>query len=167
MGNNLDLDERSVERKGKTVVLGIGNPVLTDDSVGIKVAKKLEGFVDTHILMTTDFDVLDTLFGYERAIIVDGIRSGDTPGTVKEVSPDDLSHTLTYSGSHNISLPSTLKIGIEILGEDMPKDIRIFTIELLDVDTFSTDCTPMVQKAIEEVVGRIQDLVKDSEKCKA
>ena len=162
----MDSDERSIVRKGKSVVLGIGNPVLTDDSVGIKVAKKLEGFVDTHILMTTDFDVLDTLFGYERAIIVDGIRSGDAPGTIKEISPDDLSHTLTYSGSHNISLPSTLKIGIEILGDDMPKDIRIFTIELLDVDTFSTDCTPMVQKAVEEVVERIKMLVTDSEECK-
>jgi hydrogenase maturation protease len=162
----LDFDERSIERKGKTVVLGIGNPVLTDDSVGIKVAKKLEGIVDTHILMTTDFDVLDTLFGYERAIIIDGIRSGGVPGTVKEVYPEELFHTLTYSGSHNISLPATLKVGIEILGDDMPKDIRIFTIELLDVDTFSTDCTPMVQKAIEEVVERIKVLVTDSVKCK-
>ncbi|AWB10644.1 hydrogenase maturation protease [Thermodesulfobium acidiphilum] len=162
----MDFDKRSIERKGKTVVLGIGNPVLTDDSVGIKVAKKLEGFVDTHILMTTDFDVLDALYGYERAIIVDGIRLGNVPGTIKEMSPEDLLHTLTYSGSHNISLSSTLKIGMEILGNDMPKDIKIFTIELLDSETFGTDCTPMVQKAIDVVVERIINLLNNSEKCK-
>ncbi|AEE14943.1 hydrogenase maturation protease [Thermodesulfobium narugense DSM 14796] len=162
----MDFDKRSIERKGKTVVLGIGNPVLSDDSVGIKVAKKLEGLVDTHILMTTDFDVLDALYGYERAFIIDGIRLGDAPGTIKEISPKDLSHTLTYSGSHNISLSSTLKIGMEILGNDMPKDIRIFTIELLDTETFGTDCTPMVQKAIDEVVKRIVSLLNNSERNK-
>uniref|UniRef100_A0A7C5PDR3 Hydrogenase maturation protease n=1 Tax=Thermodesulfobium narugense TaxID=184064 RepID=A0A7C5PDR3_9BACT len=163
----MDFDRRSIERKGKTVVLGIGNPILADDSVGIKVAKMLEGFVDTYVLMTTDFDVLDVLFGYERAIIVDGIRSGDPPGTIKELTPENLPNVLTYSGSHNISLFATLKIGIEILGDDMPKDIRIFTIELLDVDTFSTDCTPMVQKAIGEVVERIKMLVTASGKLRS
>ncbi|MEW5763185.1 MAG: hydrogenase maturation protease [Bacillota bacterium] len=140
----------------RTVVVGIGNPVLRDDAVGVKVAQHFEGLVDTEILMTTDFKVLDKLLGYDRAVIVDGVRLGHAPGTVLEFNVDDLLFTYTYSGTHNLSLPTTLKIGYELFAEEMPREIRIVTVEVEDVTTFGTDCTPAVEKAIPEAVRRVR-----------
>ncbi|SHJ77063.1 hydrogenase maturation protease [Desulfofundulus thermosubterraneus] len=140
----------------RTIVVGIGNPVLRDDSVGIKVAQHFEGLVDTEILMTTDFKVLDKILGYERAIIVDGVRLGKEPGTVLEFDVDDLFYTCTFSGTHNLSLPATLKIGYQLFGDEMPRDIKIIAIEVEDITTFSKECTPAVQAAIPKVVERVK-----------
>jgi len=140
----------------RTIVLGIGNPVLTDDAVGIKVARHFEGVVDTEILMTTDFKVLDKLLGYDRAIIVDGVRLGDAPGTVREFTPDDLFYTHTFSGTHNLSLPTTLKIGYELFGPEMPREIKIVTVEVADATSFGRECTPEVAAAVPEAVSRIK-----------
>lgn len=140
----------------RTIIVGIGNPVLTDDSVGIKVARHFEGVVDTEFLMTTDFKVLDKILGYDRAIIIDGVRLGEEPGTVREFSPDDLLYTVTFSGSHNLSLPTTLKLGYELFREEMPQEIKIITVEVADVTTFGTECTPPVAAAISEAVQRVR-----------
>lgn len=143
----------------RTIVLGIGNPVLSDDSVGIKVAEHLEGLVDTEILTTTDFKVLDKILGYDRAIIVDGVRLGNEPGTVLELNTDDLFFTCTFSGTHNLSLPTTLKIGYLVFGSDMPKIVKIIAVEVADTTTFGTECTPPVQAAIGKAVTRIKQYI--------
>jgi hydrogenase maturation protease len=145
----------------RTILIGIGNPVLTDDSVGIKIAQHLEAMVDTEILMTTDFKVLDKILGYERAIIVDGVRLGNQPGTIMEFDPQDLLFTHTFSGTHNLSLPATLNIGYRLFGEEMPKEIKIITVEVKDAETFGTECTPPVKAAIPCVVELVLNYVQN------
>ncbi|KUK41124.1 MAG: Hydrogenase maturation protease [Clostridia bacterium 62_21] len=147
----------------RTIVVGIGNPVLRDDSVGIRVAQHFEGLVDTEILMTTDFKVLDKLLGYERAIIIDGVRLGQEPGTVLEFDVDDVFFTYTFSGTHNLSLPTTLKIGYELFGDEMPREIRIIAVEVEDVTTFGTECTPAVEAAIPEAVERVKRYLENGD----
>jgi len=146
----------------RTIVIGIGNPVLRDDSVGIKVARQFEGLVDTEILMATDFKVLDKILGYERVIIVDGVRLGNEPGTVLEFNADDLFFTATFSGTHNLSLPTTIKIGYELFGAEMPKEIKIIAIEIEDAATFGRECTPAVAAAIPEAAERVRRYLESS-----
>ncbi|RJX20937.1 MAG: hydrogenase maturation protease [Ammonifex sp.] len=145
----------------RTVLVGIGNPVLTDDSVGIQIAQHFEGLVDTEILMTTDFKVLDKILGYERAIIVDGVRLGNEPGTVVEFDFKDLIFTHTFSGTHNLSLPTTLSMGYQLFGEEMPKEIKIIAVEVEDVETFGTECTPHVKAAIPRAVELVRSHVQN------
>jgi len=140
----------------RTIVVGIGNPILKDDSVGIKVAQHFEGLVDTEILMTTDFKVLDKILGYERAIIIDGVRLGQEPGTVQEFDVDDVFFTYTFSGTHNLSLPTTLKIGYQLFGDEMPREIKIIAVEVEDATTFGRECTPAVEAAIPKAVERVK-----------
>ncbi|MEW6182736.1 MAG: hydrogenase maturation protease [Bacillota bacterium] len=140
----------------RTIVVGIGNPVLSDDSVGIRVAQHFEGLVDTEILTTTDFKVLDKILGYDRAIIVDGVRLGNEPGTVSEFGIEELLFTPTFSGTHNLSLPATLSFGCRLFKDEMPKEIRIITVEVKDVTTFGRECTPPVEAAIPKAVERVR-----------
>lgn len=140
----------------RTIVIGIGNPVLKDDAVGIKVAERFIGQVDTEILMCTDFKVLDKILGYERAVIVDGVCLGHEPGTVLEFNADDLFFTAEFSGTHNLSLPTTLKIGYQLFGDEMPKEIKIIAVEIEDATSFGRECTPKVEAAVPSAVELVK-----------
>ncbi len=55
----------------KTLILGIGNPILCDDGVGLHIASELDGvFDDIEISTTTmiDLNLLDTLADYDKAV---------------------------------------------------------------------------------------------------
>src|ERR1044072_2640099 len=66
--------------KVRTVVVGLGNPILSDDSVGIKVAEQ----VKRHLSAESGIDVLEAyagglrlmeaIAGYDSAIIVDAMK---------------------------------------------------------------------------------------------
>ena len=64
----------------KTLVLGLGNPILSDDGVGLRVARELENRLDQQEVTVVEtsmagLDLLDLLAGYDRAIIVDAIQT--------------------------------------------------------------------------------------------
>ena len=146
----------------KVIVVGIGNPILRDDSVGIKVVERIRGKlnVDTAILTTTGFEVLDKILGYDLAIIVDAIKTGNEPGTVYELTMEDIFLTDHYTNSHNLNLATTLKLGYTIFPEKMPK-VKIIAIEVEDVENFGEDCTPKVERAIPKVIRMIEMIVKN------
>jgi hydrogenase maturation protease len=144
----------------RTIVLGIGNPVLTDDSFGIKVAEQLSGLFETRVLTTTGLDVIDALLGYERAYIVDGVSLGAEPGTILELSPEELMADLEFSGTHNLHLGAALHLGYRLFRPEMPREIKILAVEVQDPVTFGRHCTPAVEAAIAGVVNRIKNLSK-------
>ena len=141
----------------RVIVVGIGNPIMGDDSVGIRVVEELkkEVEVDTAILTTTTFEVLDKILGYDKAIIVDGIKSGNEPGTIYELTVDDVFYTYSFTNTHNLSLATTLKLGYLIFPEKMPKSIKLIAIEVENTD-FGRDCSPKVKDAIPKVVEMIK-----------
>ncbi len=142
----------------KAIVVGIGNPILKDDSVGIKVVERIEG-VDTAVLTTTNFEVLDVIAGYELAIIVDAIKTGAEPGSIYVLSLGDILISRNYTNTHNLTLATTLKLGYEIFPERMPKDIKIVAIEVEDAESFGEECTPKVREAIPKAVETIKTIL--------
>lgn len=142
----------------KTIVLGIGNPVLTDDSFGIKVVEQLSGIMETKALSTTGYDVIDALLGYERAYIVDGVSLGIKPGTIMELSPEDLMADLEFTGTHNLHLGASLNLGYRLFKDEMPREIKIFAVEVRDAVNFGRHCTPEVEAAITLVVDKVKNL---------
>ncbi|MFZ5643470.1 MAG: hydrogenase maturation protease [Bacillota bacterium] len=142
----------------RTIVVGIGNPVLTDDSFGIKVAEQLSGIMETRVLSTTGFDVIDAILGYERAYIIDGVNTGANPGTIMELTPEDLMVELEFSGTHNLHLGAALHLGYRIFSEEMPREIKIFAVEVKDAVNFGIHCTPAVEAAITMVVDRVKNI---------
>jgi hypothetical protein len=65
-----------------TVVIGLGNPILGDDGVGLRVAQALRaefaGVAGVVIkeLHAGGLRVMDAIAGYERAVIVDAMCTG-------------------------------------------------------------------------------------------
>ncbi|MCX7725201.1 MAG: hydrogenase maturation protease [Thermodesulfovibrio sp.] len=143
----------------KKVVIGIGNPNFKDDGVGLKVAEKFEGVVDTVMLFNIGFNLIDSLLGYEKAVIVDGVKTGKEPGSVVEFDVNFWGNVYA-SGTHNFSIFEIIRIGYSVFPDEMPKDIKIIGIEVEDVDTLSRQCSPSVESAIPKAVSIIKNYLE-------
>ena len=75
----------------KTLILGLGNPYLCDDSAGLKVIKLLEKRISNPDISLNEtslagINLLDYLIGYDKAIVVDAIKTPE--GNPQYLSPD-------------------------------------------------------------------------------
>ena len=144
----------------KTLVLGLGNPILMDDSVGLKVVSALkprvvDPQVTFHESSRGGLNLLDVLVGYDRAIIVDAIQTRDgTAGDVYHLKSDDFESCLHVSCVHDVDFATTLELGRK-MGLQLPRDIVIVAVEVQDVTTFGEECTPVVQLAISTAVDMV------------
>jgi hydrogenase maturation protease len=146
--------------KMKSLVCGIGNPMLKDDRAGIEVAERIAGSclkVDTEVIYGVGFEVNDKLMGYDDVIIIDAAKIGYPPGTITEVTIDQIFTDHNLTTSHAVTLGSTLKVGYELFPDDMPQKLRIFLIEAEDYFEFTKECSPMVEEAISKVVELIME----------
>ena len=102
----------------KTIIVGLGNPILTDDGVGVKVAYEIEARFRGNIpanLTITEASVgglwlMELLEGYDRAIIIDAIqtRNGHPTGSIYTLNLADvisaLRNTVHLLTTHHSSL---------------------------------------------------------------
>ncbi len=142
----------------RTIVLGIGNPLLQDDRAGLEVVRRVSELglsVDTQELYTVGFEVMDRLMGYNRAYIVDACSLGNKPGTIMEVSIEDIFSSKSLASSHAITLGATLKTAYQLFTDEMPGELRIFLIEVERVDEFTEIMSPCVDKAVQKTVDII------------
>lgn len=144
----------------KTLLLGLGNSILKDDAVGLKVVRALgekmtEKDVDVEEASFANIEILETIGPYDRLIIVDSIKTGrGRPGELYSLRLEDLQPTLHLSCPHDINLATALELG-KSLGMHVPEEIRIYAIEVEDNQTFSEICTPSVEEAIPRIVNEI------------
>ena len=144
----------------KTLLLGLGNPILKDDSVGLRVVRKLGENVaeeDVHFeeASLANIDLLESIGSYDRWIIVDSIKTkGGRPGELYQLSLDNFRSTLHLSSPHDINLATAFELG-KRLGMHVPSEVRIYAIEIEDNQTFSETCSPSVEEAIPRIVKEI------------
>ena len=150
-----------------TILVGLGNPILTDDGVGVKVAYEIEARLNGNRpknLTITEASVgglrlMELLEGYDRAIIVDAIqtRGENPPGTIYTLTLDDLrrvSPTQHSASAHDTSPVTALDAGQQ-LGMHLPQEIRLFAVEVENIIDFSEQPTPRVAAAIPQVVEMV------------
>ncbi len=140
----------------KAIVVGIGNPNFKDDGVGLNIVEKLNGLVDTVSLLNISFQIIDSILGYDKAVIVDGVKSGTEPGSILEFNTDYWGD-IYASGTHNLSIFEILRIGYSLFSDEMPKEIKIIGVEVEDVETLSRQLSPSVEAAIPDVISKIKE----------
>jgi len=154
-----------VGRKTKTLILGMGNSLLSDDGVGLCVVAELKNRLDQAeitILETgvAGLSLLDLLVGYDRAIIIDAIQTIDgKTGQIYRLGPEAFDTTRRTATSHDVDLTTALEFGKKA-GLAIPQEIVIFAIEASDVSTFSEECTPEVRKAIPTCIEMVLQELK-------
>jgi len=144
----------------KALVLGIGNPILSDDGVGIRVAHEVgENLNDPQVAVSetsaAGLSLLDSMLGYDKVIIIDAIQTKEgKAGQIYRMKPEDFSSAKRLSSPHQINLVTALELG-RMLNLAMPREISVFAVEAEDIDIFSEKCTPEVEKAIPEVAKMV------------
>lgn len=156
----------------KTVVIGLGNPILGDDGVGWVVAEEISRSnppgtteVTVNCLSVGGLALMEHLAGYDRAIIVDAFLNAiDSVGTVIQYQLEDLPEHIAghLTSAHDVSLKTALQLGRE-MGAQLPGEIFIVGIVARDVTNFSEILSTNVAAAVPQAVRTIQKLLRKTE----
>ncbi len=142
----------------KTLVLGLGNTILSDDGVGIHVARLIkEKLPDIDVIEASaaGFRVVDEIIGYDKLILIDSIRTKNgQPGNYFKFGIEEFKSTLHHSSPHDMDMFSALEL-MKKHDADLPKEIIIYAIEVEDIFTFSEKCTEKVAEVIPEITSII------------
>ena len=154
----------------KTIVIGLGNPILSDDGVGVRVAWELETAVQQyplppdHQLTITEASVgglrlMELMDGYDRAILIDAWQPPSVvpPGQVHRLTLADLrglSPTQHSASAHDTTLITALAAG-QALGLSLPAEIVIYAITVAQVMDFGEQMTSAVATAVPMTVTAV------------
>jgi hydrogenase maturation protease len=145
---------------GTTVVIGVGNPVIADDALGIEVVRRLrrqladQSGVTVAEVYNGGLDLMEAMIGYDRAFVVDAMVAGCAPGTIHRLVVEEVATTRNSSTTHNGSLSAALELG-RLAGVKLPGVVRIWAVEAGDVTTFCEELTPEVERAVPVVAAEI------------
>ncbi len=169
----------------KTLVVGLGNPYLTDDGVGVRVAYELEKHLGNWRLSSDGEDLdnpnpdssihvaeasvgglrlMELMIGYDRVIIADAYtKPGERhPGRIHRMTLNDLravSPTQHTASAHDATLVTALDSG-RALGFHLPEEVIIYAVEVENILDFSEEPTTAVAAAIPEMVTAILQELK-------
>ena len=152
----------------KTIVLGVGNPILCDDGVGIHVAREIKNRVDdpnidVDIALTGGMNLLDLLTGYDKAILIVAVNIKDAKvGDVKRFLLSNLSTTHS-NNPHDVSLMEALELAKKLGENRIPKEIIVIGIVLKEIpyvfgETLSPEIAKAVPKAIKMAMNEIDKI---------
>ena len=151
--------------KQDTLILGIGNYILTDDGIGPRLIQKLQKAMDhPHVTFRTaalgGLEILELIRGYESVVIIDAIRTKDgVPGAIYKLTPAHFKETLHLSSFHDVSFLSALDLA-EKMEIPIPNQIDIIAIEIVEDLIFSNEFSPPIAQKYELIYREVFELVE-------
>jgi len=143
----------------KILVLGVGNILLRDEAIGVRVVEKLQetcSFSPNVDLMdggTLGLSLLDPICRSDYLIVVDAVQNGEVPGTFYRLPAEELNKRLKFKNSlHQLDLVETL-VYAEMMGKR--PDAVIIGVEPADISPWGTEMTEIVQSRMEEMCSRV------------
>lgn len=152
----------------RIAVLGLGNPVVGDDRVGLAVAHEVSRLLDESPVpgvtvlesMRGGFELLDLLSGYDRAVIVDCMVSPDPcPGRVHRLSLDHVEGSVRLLNAHELGIHDVFRFARE-LNMPMPRDVEIIGIEGQEMGMLTEQMSPVVEAVVEKLAREIHESLK-------
>lgn len=141
---------------GRIIVLGVGNILLRDEGVGVRVIERLKetySFPDNVELMdgaTAGLDLLPFMEGASSVIIVDTVKTTEPPGSIFRFTPDDIDNKVPYKTSlHQIGMVEVFTIA-EALGKKM--EAVIIGIQPENMEDWGLELTPTIEAKIPELM---------------
>jgi hydrogenase maturation protease len=151
----------------KTLIVGLGNPILGDDGVGWKVAEKVcqqltsPSEVEVNCLSLGGISLMEHLIGYDRAILIDAFASDDALGSIHVMTLNDLPNYSAFhiASTHDTSLQNAIEMG-RSLGAHLPEGIMVVGIATQRIYDFSEELSPPVADAVPQAVKIVLGLLK-------
>ena len=151
----------------KTLVLGLGNPILGDDGVGWKVADLVKEQLTPDLPVDVDFlslggiRLMEHLIGYQRAILIDAFALEEPIGSILILKLSELPNYSAFhtTSAHDMPLQSAIKLG-RSMGAQLPEDITVVGITTKHIYDFSEELSPPVEQAVPKALQIVLDLLK-------
>ena len=154
----------------KTAILGFGNPVRSDDAIGVYVVNDLQDRLKTREdisvfdMGTSAFEILFKLKGHQRIIIVDSvIHSGEPDGTLfslpaAEIQAGIQDDPLVFL--HGMKWDQALSYAKKLMADEFPeKQIQVYLVAISE-----TKIEMALSPGVEEAGIRLaQKIIKDLE----
>lgn len=131
-----------------------------DDGVGVHVAKHLEKLRLPRDVKVVDagarsLDVLLKFQGVHKVILIDAVRSGQEPGTIYRLTEQDLQRPASsFISLHELAVEDSLRMARQTLGEEFPRDIVIFGVEVESVKP-GRSLSPKVSSALPKLLNLV------------
>lgn len=121
--------------KKAVIVIGLGNTLMSDEGIGVRVVQRLSDFADKFPQVdfadagTGGMSILHLISGKDKAIFIDCARMGDKPGGIKKFTPLEIKSTkvLSHQSLHEVDLIKIINM-LDKLGQ-CPAETVIFGIE--------------------------------------
>jgi hydrogenase maturation protease len=145
------------------ILIGLGNPIMSDDAIGILVAEKLQEFVPDFVMEASGaggFDVVDRILGYRRAVIIDAMVTGEyPPGTAVRLPRGSRPRTIRSRRSHGINFSQAIDMAAEC-GAPVPEEITVYGIEVENPYSVGERISERILQKLNDIVGYIaRDIV--------
>lgn len=155
-------------KKNSTLILGLGNDILTDDGIGIKLVRKIQKDLSKpNVAFLTaalgGLEILEMIKDYGKVIIIDAIKTKNgIPGTVYHITPSHFRETLHLSNFHDLTFLAALDLA-EQIEISIPDQIDILAIEIVEDLIFSNEFSPPIAQKYEqmyrEVLAEVKELI--------
>ncbi len=140
-----------------TVVIGLGNPLMADDGVGLAALERLRDAWDLPPGVelvdggTWGMNLLPTIEDAGRVLLLDAIHRNDAPGTLHRLSRDELPRYLaTKISPHQVDLHDVLALA-ELRGT-LPSDTIAVGLEPERVEMIA-ELSPVVADGLDRLVA--------------
>jgi hydrogenase maturation protease len=152
------------------LILGVGNILLTDEGVGVRVIEELDrnyvipSSVELYDGGTGGLSLLPIVSKADYLIIVDSVLVDEEPGTIVRFNIEDIPHTLKRKlSSHEVDILDVISIAEAF---DKRPPAVVIGVQPQDISSFGTDmlignCIPdiikVIQKELQSLGIRIQE----------
>ena len=139
-----------------TLILGIGNLLLTDEGVGCHAARALqeEALPEDVVVLEAGTDFLSALPEIEKAdriIIVDAMQGDEAPGTVYRVPFEECLKPQCIASLHGFDVSRTLYLA----GRDTVPEVVVFGVEPALIQ-WGTELSPAVREMMPAVIEAVK-----------
>jgi len=138
------------------MILGIGNILFTDEGFGVRVIERLTGLYEfSENISVVDggvlgMNLLGVLSEADHLIVVDVVRNGGKAGTWVRLEGAEIPARVRAKNSlHQVDFLEALTL-CQVL-DKIPHTI-ILGVEPQDIETLSTDLTPMIEEKVDPMI---------------
>jgi len=153
----------------KTLVLGIGNPILGDDGVGAHVAQELAEEIKDENIEVKDTSVaglnlLELIAGYDKLIIIDAIMTEDgKAGEIYQLKQESIGEPACSTiSAHHLNLANTIELGKRLFPQEMPEEVTVFAVGTQEVAQVTEEMTEAVREAIPKIVSLVLEEISST-----
>jgi hydrogenase 3 maturation protease len=150
-------DELAARLSGRTVVVGVGNPLRGDDAAGCLLARRMRDTPDVRVIEAEE--IPESFVGDIAAaapnvvVLVDAVDLGALPGTVAVLETDDVA---AYAPTtHRLAL----SLVMDVVQRRTGADVFLIAVQPLNL-AFGAPVTPQVGAGVELLAGVLSELLR-------